>query len=169
MCFQASVERAGKPPLIARFGGIPLKRQKKAVRVRARIEEYEARLAEPGFRQPFGNPEFDMVIREIVDDLAATVPDPTDRAGRFASALPEQGTEMWIVRHPSPTIAERQETSRARRALLDRTWPRLRAAMSRWHPVSDCHIAPVVLFTQPLLAEMITPTRGHDLLGIPRG
>lgn len=28
--FQASVERAGKPPLVARFGGIPLKRQKKA-------------------------------------------------------------------------------------------------------------------------------------------
>ena len=31
VCFQASVERAGKPPLVAQFGGIPLKRQKKAV------------------------------------------------------------------------------------------------------------------------------------------
>jgi hypothetical protein len=31
VCFQASVERAGRPPLVARFGGIPLKRQKKAV------------------------------------------------------------------------------------------------------------------------------------------
>ena len=31
VCLQASVERAGKPPLVARFGGIPLKRQKKAV------------------------------------------------------------------------------------------------------------------------------------------
>jgi hypothetical protein len=31
VCFQANVERAGKPPLVARFGGIPLKRQKKAV------------------------------------------------------------------------------------------------------------------------------------------
>jgi group II intron reverse transcriptase/maturase len=30
-CFQATVERAGKKPLAARFGGIPLKRQKKAV------------------------------------------------------------------------------------------------------------------------------------------
>jgi len=30
-CFQAAVERAGKKPLVARFGGIPLKRQKKAV------------------------------------------------------------------------------------------------------------------------------------------
>ena len=31
VCFQASVERAGRRPLVTRFGGIPLKRQKKAV------------------------------------------------------------------------------------------------------------------------------------------
>jgi hypothetical protein len=32
MCFQATVERGdGKEPLVARFGGIPLRRQKKAV------------------------------------------------------------------------------------------------------------------------------------------
>jgi group II intron reverse transcriptase/maturase len=30
-CFQATVERAGKKPLVARFGGIPLRRQRKAV------------------------------------------------------------------------------------------------------------------------------------------
>ena len=30
-CFEAKVERAGKEPLVARFGGIPLKRQKTAV------------------------------------------------------------------------------------------------------------------------------------------
>jgi group II intron reverse transcriptase/maturase len=30
-CFEASVERAGRKPLVARFGGIPLKRQRKAV------------------------------------------------------------------------------------------------------------------------------------------
>jgi group II intron reverse transcriptase/maturase len=30
-CFEARVERAGKKPLVARFGGIPLKRQKMAV------------------------------------------------------------------------------------------------------------------------------------------
>jgi group II intron reverse transcriptase/maturase len=31
VCFQASVERPGRPPLVTRFGGIPLKRQKTAV------------------------------------------------------------------------------------------------------------------------------------------
>ena len=30
-CFEARVERAGREPLVTRFGGIPLKRQKKAV------------------------------------------------------------------------------------------------------------------------------------------
>ncbi len=30
-CFQASVERPGRKPLVARFGGIPLRRQKKAI------------------------------------------------------------------------------------------------------------------------------------------
>lgn len=30
-CFEASVERAGKKPLVARFGGVPLRRQKQAV------------------------------------------------------------------------------------------------------------------------------------------
>lgn len=30
-CFEASVERAGRKPLVARFGGIPLIRQRKAV------------------------------------------------------------------------------------------------------------------------------------------
>jgi hypothetical protein len=31
VCFQATVEHAGRKPQVARFGGIPLKRQKKAV------------------------------------------------------------------------------------------------------------------------------------------
>jgi hypothetical protein len=30
-CFHVSVERHGRKPLVARFGGIPLRRQKKAV------------------------------------------------------------------------------------------------------------------------------------------
>ena len=30
-CFEARIERAGRKPLVARFGGIPLKRQRKAV------------------------------------------------------------------------------------------------------------------------------------------
>jgi hypothetical protein len=39
-CYEVIVEREGRKPLVARFGGIPLKRQKKAVlndRVRERV------------------------------------------------------------------------------------------------------------------------------------
>ena len=37
-CFQASVERDGRKPLVARFGGIPLRRQKNAVITRPRSQ-----------------------------------------------------------------------------------------------------------------------------------
>ena len=33
ICFEATVERAGRKPLVVRFGGIPLKRRKRAVLV----------------------------------------------------------------------------------------------------------------------------------------
>jgi hypothetical protein len=41
--------------------------------------------------------------------------------------------------------------------------------MAVWRPISDNHLAPVILFTDPLLAQMITPDRGRELLQIPRG
>lgn len=106
-----------------------------------RIARYEARRAEPGFRQAFGNAGFDAAVRQIVTDLAAALPP----AGATSRGGP------------------------GRRAVLDRAWPRLLAAMSLWRPVSEDHIAPVVLFTEPLLAELITPGRGRALLSVPRG
>jgi hypothetical protein len=33
----------------------------------------------------------------------------------------------------------------------------------------DNHIAPVVLFTEPLLTELLTPAYGRALLQVPRG
>ncbi|MEV4512355.1 SMI1/KNR4 family protein [Dactylosporangium sp. NPDC049525] len=48
-------------------------------------------------------------------------------------------------------------------------WPRLLAAMPLWRPVSDNHIAPVVLYTDPLLTELLMPPRGRALLEVPRG
>ncbi|MGC9666002.1 SMI1/KNR4 family protein [Planosporangium sp. 12N6] len=191
--------------LTHRHDRFTLDRLRQVDRVRARIEEYEARLAEPDFRQPFGNPEFDRAVRAIVDDLAAAVPDPAGRAVRSDPVPPPRGLRAAVVRRldsppgfgapgspvafqgphppvafqgphpptafpePGPTEAERAEAARVRRALLDEAWTRLRAAMSTWRPVSDCHIAPVVLFTEPLLAKVLTPDRGRDLLRIPRG
>jgi hypothetical protein len=45
-CFEARVERDGRQPLVARFGGIPLRRQKKAV--------ITDRLAVPGATRSHG-------------------------------------------------------------------------------------------------------------------
>lgn len=57
----------------------------------------------------------------------------------------------------------------ARRALGDALWPELRAAMALWRPVSENHVAPVVLMAEPVLGELITPERGRELLAQPRG
>jgi hypothetical protein len=35
--------------------------------------------------------------------------------------------------------------------------------------VSEDHIAPVVLFADPVLAEMLTPERGREILSMRRG
>lgn len=45
-CFQASVERGSRKPLVARFGGIPLKRQKNAVLVDRRPVQVASRRTE---------------------------------------------------------------------------------------------------------------------------
>ena len=51
---------------------------------------------------------------------------------------------------------------------MDPAWPALREAMAWWRPVSKHHIAPVVLFSEPLLATLITPERGREILAMPR-
>ncbi|MFC5751932.1 SMI1/KNR4 family protein [Actinomadura rugatobispora] len=51
---------------------------------------------------------------------------------------------------------------------MDAAWPALRDAMAFWRPVSEHHIAPVVLFSDPLLATLITPERGREILAVRR-
>jgi hypothetical protein len=43
---------------------------------------------------------------------------------------------------------------------------RLAAAMPAWRPISDLHIAPVVLFTDPRLAQMLTPNAVASCSGL---
>lgn len=52
---------------------------------------------------------------------------------------------------------------------LDRAWPAVRDALRLWRPVSEHHIAPVVLLADPLLAKMIDRERGREILAMPRG
>jgi hypothetical protein len=48
-------------------------------------------------------------------------------------------------------------------------WPALRDAITLWRPLTDDHIAPVVLFANPALAEIITQERGREILSMRRG
>jgi hypothetical protein len=49
------------------------------------------------------------------------------------------------------------------------TWPALREAIRLWRPLSENHIAPVVLFADPALAKLITANRGREILSMRRG
>jgi hypothetical protein len=51
----------------------------------------------------------------------------------------------------------------------DDAWPALREAISLWRPLSENHIAPVVLFADPVLAELISQERGREILSMRRG
>jgi hypothetical protein len=143
------------------------------------VEQYEICRAEPGFRPEFGNQEFDRLVREIVDGLPAA-PAPADRPARPldpGAPAPDGVRRVAIViaEHPGQSPAGwpgREASERAEQAWreqLDAAWPRLLAAMQAWQPVSDLHIAPVVLFTDPRLATMLTTSRGRELLQTPRG
>jgi hypothetical protein len=103
---------------------------------------------EAGGGQPvFGTPEFDAAVRAIVGRVAA---DPA----------------FQVLDDPFPAGRAVAET---RRRLLGEAWPDLRDAMRLWRPLSDNHIAPIALFADPILAELLTPERGRDILATPRG
>ncbi|MFF5206523.1 SMI1/KNR4 family protein [Streptosporangium sp. NPDC000396] len=48
-------------------------------------------------------------------------------------------------------------------------WPLLRGALSTWRPLSDDHLAPIVLLADPRIAQLITPERGREILAMRRG
>jgi hypothetical protein len=132
------------------------------------IAEYQARRRDPGFRLRFGNPEFDAAVYRIVDPLTAhpafQVPDPFT-----AKRSPPGLVRVSTGRPHPPGIAGVARAEEIRRRLTDAAWPELRQAIRLWRPVSEDHIAPVVLFADPVLAEMLAPERGREILSMRRG
>ncbi|TVT48591.1 SMI1/KNR4 family protein [Amycolatopsis rhizosphaerae] len=51
----------------------------------------------------------------------------------------------------------------------DALWAAIREAMPHWRPRTADHIAPVALLADPVLAAVLTPERGRELLAIPSG
>jgi hypothetical protein len=120
------------------------------------IADHAQRLATPDFRLSFGTPQFDAAVHEVLERLTA----------QPAFSDPD------AFRPPSGAVAvssDQTSGQRERQRLIDEAWPRLLEAMTLWRPLSETHIAPVVLFADPILAQMITPERGRAILSVPRG
>lgn len=138
--------------------------------VRALVADYEARAAEPGFRLTFGGPEFDAAVHAVADRLAGQpafqAPDePPIRTGPIVVTLYAGGGPRP---EPDP-MSDPAKVRTARAGLCDEAWPELRAALRLWHPVCEDHIAPISLFADPVLAQLITPDRGREILATHRG
>lgn len=76
------------------------------------------------------------------------------------------------IRRSGPAPEPRPDPGRVRAeraALCAAAWPELRAAPRRWRPVCADHIAPISLFADPVLAELVTPDRGREILATARG
>jgi group II intron reverse transcriptase/maturase len=97
-CFQATVERAGKKPLAARFGGIPLKRQKKAV--------IEDRLPAPPASR-----------KELVTRLRAGWCELCEQRGQVEVHQVRKLSDLAGNRHPQPEWAQLM-TRRRRKTLV---------------------------------------------------
>ncbi|MEU5089822.1 SMI1/KNR4 family protein [Streptomyces sp. NPDC021356] len=149
---------------------LPRLREYAPAPVRALVADYEARTAEPGFRLTFGGPEFDAAVHAVTDRLtghpAFQAPDePPNRTGPIVVSLYAGGGP----RPEAEPLSDPAKVRAARAALCDEAWPELHAALRLWEPVCEDHIAPISLFADPVLAQMITPDRGREILATPRG
>ncbi|MFI5534624.1 hypothetical protein ACIA8O_39430 [Kitasatospora sp. NPDC051853] len=128
----------------------------------------------PGFRLRFGVPDFDAAVHAVLDRLL-------DRPACRELTAPEPatppGAAMVVVLHvrdgpgecPDPAPQPQTDPAGLRAAAYREVWPDLLAAMRLWRPVSEDHVAPVSLLAHPVLADLLTPERGRQLLAVPRG
>ncbi|MEC3994784.1 hypothetical protein VSR01_15120 [Actinacidiphila sp. DG2A-62] len=90
------------------------------------------------------------------EEPAATWSDRADRVDR-------------VDRADRSDRADPRRTRAERAALCEEAWPELRAAIRLWRPVCEDHVAPISLFADPVLAQLITRERGREILATPRG
>ncbi|UNS95178.1 SMI1/KNR4 family protein [Streptomyces tubbatahanensis] len=72
---------------------------------------------------------------------------------------------------PGGAFGEAVERARelARWGDTDGAWQTLRNALPLWEPLGPDHLAPLAWVADPLLAPLLTPERGRELLSTPRG
>ncbi|MFG2091852.1 MULTISPECIES: SMI1/KNR4 family protein [unclassified Spirillospora] len=94
----------------------------------------------------------------------------------FAGILTEEEVERidTFVPPQLPEPSEFQEALQRARTLAqagatDHAWSVLAAALPGWHSDSLCRIAPVVLLTDPMLRDLVSPERARTIVTTPRG
>jgi hypothetical protein len=87
----------------------------------------------------------------------------------YETRLAAPGFRLTFGGGPDFDAAVHAVTDRLATTPAYEAWPELRAALRLWRPVSDDHVAPISLFADPVLAELITPSRGREILSTPRG
>ncbi|WP_369201331.1 SMI1/KNR4 family protein [Streptomyces sp. PU-14G] len=72
---------------------------------------------------------------------------------------------------PAGAFGEAVERARelARWGDTDGAWQTLRNALPVWEPLGPDHLAPLAWVADPVLAPLLTPERGRELLSTPRG
>ncbi|GGK16227.1 hypothetical protein GCM10010124_06030 [Pilimelia terevasa] len=140
----------------------------------------------------FGVPEFDQAVKDIIAGLAADVaeqaairsdpsPAPTATNAKLIMTVmswpaprdhpPTSAPATAAGSEPAPAPAPERAPMRGpapSTKACDVAWRAVMDAMRLWRPVSDNHIAPVVLLAEPLLQAVITQGRGRELLSVPR-
>ncbi|MFF3643358.1 SMI1/KNR4 family protein [Streptomyces sp. NPDC002564] len=92
----------------------------------------------------------------------------TDRE-RAAIVLEEARRRTYEYVSPGPFgLAVTEARARARRGDTDGAWQVLAAAVPKWEPYGEDHLAPFGLLGDPLLGPVVTPERGRQLLLTPR-
>ena len=99
-----------------------------------------------------------LALHELIDDIPAAV----------HIAVP-RGTRRPTISYPPTVVAQYAPTTFTLGVERFEAWPELRAALRLWHPVCEDQITPISLSADPVLAQMITPDRGREILATSRG
>ncbi|MDT0541766.1 MULTISPECIES: hypothetical protein [Streptomyces] len=90
--------------------------------------------------------------------------DTADWTARAAAFVPP-------VLPESPAFQQALDLARtlARQGDTDEAWTVIETALPHWHSDSPHRIAPVILLTDPVLSDLITPDRARRIVTTPRG
>lgn len=101
---------------------------------------------------------------------------PVERAAHLfavavALGIDDEVRARWDPSNPGLTFDHAMSTARVlcARGESQRAWEVLEGHVPQWWPVDNAQVAPVELLYDPLLAPLVPPARGEQILRTPRG